>query len=99
VPSARAQVLALRQRGINANYLASTQTDRRACARAACGAQSAEKRRRLFCRHFSRVRSSVAGDAAAGRIDLLYVSPERAMVLGAAFFAGLMRGRCATPAP
>ncbi len=51
----------------------------------------------MFCRRFFRVRSSVAGDAAAGRIDLLYVSPERAMVLGAAFFAGLMRGRCATP--
>ena len=39
--------------------------------------------------------SSVAADAAAGRIDIVYVSPERAMVLGAAFFQGLLRGRCA----
>jgi superfamily II DNA helicase RecQ len=84
-------VLALRQRGINANYLASTQLDRRgdALRRLRCPPGCSRWRFPLF-----RVRSSVAGDAAAGRIDLLYVSPERAMALGGAFFAGIMRARC-----
>jgi superfamily II DNA helicase RecQ len=84
-------VLALRQRGINANYLASTQLDRR-------GDALRRLRRPPGCSRWRfplfRVRSSVAGDAAAGRIDLLYVSPERAMALGGAFFAGIMRARC-----
>ena len=82
------QVLALKSRGINANYLASTQTDRRGAARGrgACAAADAAPSRRG--------RSSVYGAAAAGRIDILYVSPERAMSLGAAFYAGLLSGRC-----
>ena len=91
----RAQVLALKQRGINANYLASTQTDR--CAGAwrggACVACAAPAEARFPPP--PRPNSSVAADAAAGRIDIVYVSPERAMVLGAAFFQGLLRGRCA----
>ena len=39
--------------------------------------------------------SSVAAQAAAGAVDILYVSPERAVTLGAAFFAGILQGRCA----
>lgn len=96
------QVLALRQRGINANYLASTQTDRRAGRRSARRGAVPGGRGSVFppprpktCPNVPapHARSSVAADAAAGRIDIVYVSPERAMVLGAAFFQGLLRGR------
>jgi hypothetical protein len=34
----------------------------------------------------------------AGRLDIIYISPEKAMLLGSAFFAGLLRGRCGSAA-
>lgn len=37
--------------------------------------------------------ATVYGDAQAGRLELLYVSPERAVTLGASFFAPLLAGR------
>ncbi len=37
--------------------------------------------------------SAVYADAAAGRLELLYVSPERAVTLGNAFFGPLLAGR------
>lgn len=92
-------MLALRQRGINANYLASTQTDRCVVARGARRSRCARVAEARFPpRRAPKQRSSVAPDAAAGRIDILYVSPERAMVLGPAFFQGLLNGRCARDA-
>ena len=93
------QVLALRQRGINANYLASTQTDRCVVARGERRSRCARVAEARFPpRRRPKQCSSVARDAAAGRIDILYVSPERAMVLGPAFFQGLLNGRCARAA-